>query len=101
MIRNTIVTQDLVILLGCRIGSDRDADLALGATVTKKRPFHRCLARWRWHEDGNQQDLPVLAIEMSTHAQGHRLRRVRRCLANTTTAVSPSPGQDKIGTRKG
>ena len=37
MIRNTIVTQDLVILQGCRIGSDRDADLARGATVTKKR----------------------------------------------------------------
>ena len=36
MIRNAIVTQDLVIPQGCRIGSDGEADLARGATVTKK-----------------------------------------------------------------
>ena len=45
------------------------------------------IARWLWHKNGNQQDLPVLAIEMSTHAQGHRLRRVRNCLANAATAM--------------
>lgn len=31
--------------------------------------------------DENQQDLPVLALGISTHAQGLRLRRARRCLA--------------------
>ena len=54
----------------------------------------------RGMRDGNQQDLPVLAIEMSMHVQGHRLRRVRDCLANAAAAMWPSPSQDKIGTRK-
>ena len=36
VIRNTIVTQDLVIPQDCRIGFDRDVDLAHGVTVTKK-----------------------------------------------------------------
>ncbi len=35
IMRNTIVTQDLVIPKGCRIGFDRDADLVHGATITK------------------------------------------------------------------
>ena len=55
---------------------------------------------WAWHEGWKQQDLPVLAIEMSMHVQGHRLRRVRDCLANAAAAMWPSPSQDKIGTRK-
>jgi hypothetical protein len=51
--------------------------------------------------DGNQQDLPVLAFEVSMHAQGLRLRRATATLAKSRRDVLPSPFNDKVGTRDG